>query len=253
MRPTKIPLKYSFRLMSRKRIKNLSVLKGGLSFNAVAGVINGKEDKNRELDNGKRTFLKVAGVAGAGIIASQLLPKRAEALIMGSTPSSSVVGVKDSSNVRINPAKEDGNLATIKTNTDPLVVAGAGGYVRQDSTATIAKESGGNLATIAGKDFATQTTLATLNTTAATLATEESVILLRRIAKLSDSLGVVDSNQRQRVSVDTVTTVTTVTTTGTVTSATNLVALGGVDGRYLYIDTAHNVYANAIRPNLTFS
>src|SRR3990167_6689412 len=43
-----------------------------------------------------------------------------------------------------------GNLATVKTNTDPLVVAAAGGYIRQDSTATIAKESGGNLATLAG-------------------------------------------------------------------------------------------------------
>jgi hypothetical protein len=42
-----------------------------------------------------------------------------------------------------------GNLATVKTNTDPLVASGAGGYIRQDSTATIAKESGGNLATIA--------------------------------------------------------------------------------------------------------
>lgn len=44
-------------------------------------------------------------------------------------------------------AKESGgNLATVKTNTDPLVASGGGGYVRQDSTATIAKESGGNLA-----------------------------------------------------------------------------------------------------------
>jgi len=47
-----------------------------------------------------------------------------------------------------------GNLATVKTNTDPLVVAAAGGYIRQDSTATIAKESGGNLAIIAGWDNA---------------------------------------------------------------------------------------------------
>ncbi len=46
-------------------------------------------------------------------------------------------------------AKESGgNLATIKTDVDTLVTAGGGGYVRQDSTATIAKESGGNLATI---------------------------------------------------------------------------------------------------------
>ncbi|MFH1616920.1 MAG: hypothetical protein ABIG61_17780, partial [Planctomycetota bacterium] len=35
------------------------------------------------------------------------------------------------------------------TNTDTLVTAGGGGYVRQDSTATIAKETGGNLAAIA--------------------------------------------------------------------------------------------------------
>lgn len=41
------------------------------------------------------------------------------------------------------------SLASVKTNTDPLVASGAGGYVRQDSTATIAKETGGNLATIA--------------------------------------------------------------------------------------------------------
>jgi len=40
------------------------------------------------------------------------------------------------------------SLGTIKTNTDPLVAAAAGGYIRQDSTATIAKESGGNLATV---------------------------------------------------------------------------------------------------------
>lgn len=46
-------------------------------------------------------------------------------------------------------AKETGgNLATVKTNTDTLVTAGGGGYVRQDSTATIAKETGGNLATV---------------------------------------------------------------------------------------------------------
>lgn len=61
-----------------------------------------------ETDNAKRAFLKVAGVAGAGLIASQLLPKKAEALIMGSTPSSSVVGLKDASNTRINPATDEG-------------------------------------------------------------------------------------------------------------------------------------------------
>lgn len=41
------------------------------------------------------------------------------------------------------------SLSAINTNTAPLGVSSAGGYVRQDSTATIAKESGGNLATVA--------------------------------------------------------------------------------------------------------
>lgn len=49
-----------------------------------------------------------------------------------------------------NQTTGNSSLASIKTNTDPLVASGAGGYVRQDATATIAKESGGNLATIAG-------------------------------------------------------------------------------------------------------
>jgi hypothetical protein len=74
------------------------------------------------------------------------------------------VGILDAAGNRINPAKEDGNLATltakdfatqatlalVKAKTDNLDVA----------VSTLAKESGGNLATLAGKDFATQTTLA---------------------------------------------------------------------------------------------
>lgn len=58
-------------------------------------------------DTNKRFFLKALGIAGAGVVASQLLPNKASALVMGSTPSSSVVGVKNSSNTRINPATED--------------------------------------------------------------------------------------------------------------------------------------------------
>lgn len=42
-----------------------------------------------------------------------------------------------------------GQVLTTRVNTDPLLLAAAGGYIRQDSNATIAKETGGNLATIA--------------------------------------------------------------------------------------------------------
>jgi hypothetical protein len=58
-------------------------------------------------DNDKRYFLKALGLAGIGVVASQFIPKKAEALVMGSTPASNVVGVKDDSNTRINPATEE--------------------------------------------------------------------------------------------------------------------------------------------------
>ncbi|MEK7185657.1 MAG: hypothetical protein AAB726_03475 [Patescibacteria group bacterium] len=58
-------------------------------------------------DHGKRNFLKAAGVVGVGVIVSQLAPKKAHALIMGSSPTTGVVGVKDSANERINPATEE--------------------------------------------------------------------------------------------------------------------------------------------------
>lgn len=106
-------------------------------------VLNESEEENK-----KRMFLKFAGAVGLGAVASLLVPGKAEAIVFGSTPASNTVGVKDASNARINPAKEDGNLATVKTNTDTLVTAGGGGFVRQDSTGTIAKESGGNLASV---------------------------------------------------------------------------------------------------------
>ncbi len=97
---TKLPLKHSFRLVSKK--------------NVLAPTISRPRAVDAEVvtsdtapDNKKRAFLKIAGVAGVGLVASQLLPNKAEALIMGSTPSSSVIGVKDASNDRINPATEE--------------------------------------------------------------------------------------------------------------------------------------------------
>jgi hypothetical protein len=98
--------KYSFKLISRSK----------LGSSPVAGSVktNSKEVQNED----KRAFLKIASIAGLGLAASQLLPKKAEALIMGSTPSSSVVGMKNSDNNRVNPATED-TLALIK-NTDGI-------------------------------------------------------------------------------------------------------------------------------------
>lgn len=66
-------------------------------------------------DTDKRSFLKIAGVAGAGLVASQLLPSKASALVMGSSPTTGVVGVKNAANTRINPATEESLSDLLKT------------------------------------------------------------------------------------------------------------------------------------------
>jgi hypothetical protein len=116
-----IPIKYSFKLISRNTLS--SIVKPG-----SGSARNGNNKHSLETDNGKRNFLKVAGIAGVGLVASQLLPKKAEALIMGSTPSSSVVGVKNISNVRIDPATET-TLALIQAKTANLTFDGVITYL----------------------------------------------------------------------------------------------------------------------------
>ncbi len=64
-------------------------------------------------DFDKRFLLKMLGGAGVGLVAASLFPKKADALVVGSTPTSSVVGVKDSSNIRISPATEESLLSLI--------------------------------------------------------------------------------------------------------------------------------------------
>lgn len=74
---------------------------------SIASQRSGDEKVEHVKDGNKRFFLKTLGVAGVGLAASQLLPSKASALVMGSTPSSSVVGIKNASNSRVNPATEE--------------------------------------------------------------------------------------------------------------------------------------------------
>lgn len=89
-------------------------------------------------------------------------------------------------------------------------------------------------------------------------ASDDSLILLRRIVQLLSPLATQDGNQRQRVTIDAITsgltlsTITTVSTVSTVSTVTNIGAFGGVDPRYQFIDAARNAYANGIRQNLIF-
>lgn len=106
-----------------------------------ATVVSPPTEKKDVPDENKRIFLKALGVAGVGIAASQLLPKKAEALVMGSTPSSSVVGLKNASNTRINPATEEtlealisgqsvSKLTTSLSASGNVLVPGSGNKIR---------------------------------------------------------------------------------------------------------------------------
>lgn len=80
-------------------------------------------------DERKRLFLKGFIAVVGGIFVSSLFPKRADALVLGSTPSSSIVGVKNASNTRINPATEESLAALILGNSvlkKTLVLSGSG-------------------------------------------------------------------------------------------------------------------------------
>lgn len=76
---------------------------------------------------------------------------------------------------------------------------------------------------------------------AASAATDESVILLRRIAKLLEPLATQDSQQRQRIAID--------TSTVTLTTAPNTFA--GIDIRFPITDWARVSYNTGIRAKLT--
>jgi hypothetical protein len=248
--------KYSFKLVSKK---TLNSLKNNSAYSSVSDTPKIKQEKvtrvkvdkikDESVDNGRRLFLKIASVAGLGLFASSLFPKEAKAYVAGSTPTSNVVGSKNAANTRINPATED-TLALIQAKTANLTFDG--------SNNLLTASSGG----------ASSVTIKDTTDTVVNPATDDSAMLLRRLVKQVDSLAVVDSAQRQKVTLDsitgsltlstvttvgTVTTVSTVTAVTTVTTVTSLTALGGVDGRYLYIDTARNASANGIRSNLVFS
>jgi hypothetical protein len=114
---TFLPNTHSFSLVRETVIDVTPPGDGSIVVSAPEVVVAEKVDTEQieVKDKHKRTFLKVAGIAGAGIIASQLSPNKAHALIMGSSPTTGVVGVKNASNVRINPATEETVSSLLKT------------------------------------------------------------------------------------------------------------------------------------------
>lgn len=92
--------------------------------------------------------------------------------------------------------------------------------------------------------------------------TDNLTAMLSRIVKLLESNAVVDQQQRQRLTLDSITsglTLSNVTTVGTVsaitggtiTTVSNANQIAGMD-REQYINIARNTYANGIRSKLSF-
>ncbi len=85
----------------------------------------------------------------------------------------------------------------------------------------------------------------------------DSVALLRRIVKLLETLGTVDSSQRLRVTVDAynLSNISGSQSLNSVSSVGNIQLVGGAtaDPRYNWTDAARAAYNDGIRSHLTFS
>jgi hypothetical protein len=86
--------------------------------------------------------------------------------------------------------------------------------------------------------------------------TDNMLAMLGRIVKLLESNAVVDQQQRQRVTLDSIAgslTLGTVSAVSNVNAVANVAAQTGMAGmdREMYINIAKQTYATAIRPRLT--
>ena len=87
--------------------------------------------------------------------------------------------------------------------------------------------------------------------------TEDLLVLLSRVVKLLESNAVVDQQQRQRITLDSVApnltlgSISTVSTVATVNNVAAQTSVAGMD-REMYINQARQAYATGIRAQLQF-
>ena len=114
-------------------IKNkVSLLK--LESNKLASPVGDKSISGVR-DSKKRFFLKTVGAVGIGALIYSLFSKKAQALVFGSAPATSVVGLKDSSNTRISPAKEEDTFPTGSSSDGTIALASADTWYAVPSSA----------------------------------------------------------------------------------------------------------------------
>jgi hypothetical protein len=251
-----IPIKHSFRLVSKKELKRINFLKAikkRQDFSREKAENKQKElEVELEKDSNKRAFLKFAGLVGVGALATTLIPKKAEALVFGSTPAASHVGVKDSTNTPIDPAKE-GTLLDVKNNTSKLNNLSFTGDAPAPTNFLMTAPVDSNNNRISP---ATEQGLSNIGNS----VNNQSIWMLRKIITLLKPLGMTTGAQSNRLSIDvnaittlpTLSNVTTVSTVTTVSSITNLANIGNVNSFSLMKDSARNAYANSIRSKISF-
>ena len=81
--------------------------------------------------------------------------------------------------------------------------------------------------------------------------TDALLEMMQRLIKISETLQVVDSAQRQRITMDNIAGGLTLSTVTTVGGVSNITANAGMD-REQYINIAKQTYAKSIRSNLKF-
>jgi hypothetical protein len=240
--------KHSFRLIAGDEPnKKVEQKAGQASVGDVGKSVN---------DEKRRLFLKTVGIIGAGAVGASMLPKRADALVMGGTPATSVVGLKNDANLRINPATET-TLALIQAKTDNIPAKGQALAdastpvvlpVAQITALTPPAAITGFATAVKQSDGSQKTSI--VDSTGSTISPvgDDSILYLRRMVKLMESNATVDAGNRQRVSIDAVGTGVSLAVTSTITLAT----IAG-QNQQMYQDVARNAYANGIRANLTWS
>ena len=155
-------------------------------------------------DQRKRNFLKLVGIIGAGVGASTLFPHKASAEVLGATRTTDIVGVKNSSDARIDPATEATGLS-IKTATEASKIATDSIKSNTDTLVTDTNKftfSGGSLLTTSAGGSSDVFGLKDTADTRLNPASEDSIIMLRRVVKLMESQANSNTGTRQRITID---------------------------------------------------
>ena len=272
-----LPSSYSFRLVVHERAKAAKPVRAVAIGEDVQSEVEAVDDQ------GKRTFLKALGIAGLGLVGASLIPSKANALVLGGAPATSVVGMKDSSNNRVNPATED-SLAAVKTQTNKLTFDGTNNlYVQaatnfasqlenassvvinpatedtlaliKAQTAKLSFDASNNLQTVSTGGGAVTGIVGIKDTTSTQInpASDDSLVYLRRMVKLMESQAAVDSGNRQRVTIDSPTNANGILVAQATAANLNATVMTDGQGRQQFTEIARQAYNSGIRSSLIFS